>query len=154
MTAQPTLYFEDFHPGRVFDLGVTTIDEQQMLDFATAFDPQWYHVDRERATASSWGGLIASGWFTASLCMRRYVDEVLSRAAADTSPGMEELRWFAPVRAGDRLRIVLTVLDALDSSRGPQLGTVVLRWEILDADDDSRVLMRMQGRGWFRRRAA
>jgi len=147
------LYFEDLTPGRSFDLGSVAIDEAEMLEFARRFDPQWYHVDRERATASTWGGLIASGWFTASLCMRIYVDEVLSQAAADTSPGLEELRWLAAVRAGDTLRGVLTVVDALDSSRGPDLGTAVLRWEMIRDDPiPDQVVLRMQGRGWFHRR--
>ncbi len=148
-----TIYFEDLTPGRSFDLGMVRIDEAEMLEFARRFDPQWYHVDRERATASTWGGLIASGWFTASLCMRIYVDEVLSQAAADTSPGLEELRWLAAVRAGDTLRGVLTVVDALDSSRGPDLGTAVLRWEMIRDDPiPDQVVLRMQGRGWFHRR--
>lgn len=148
-----TIYFEDLTPGRSFDLGTVRIDEAEMLEFANRFDPQWYHVDRERAEASSWGGLIASGWFTASLCMRIYVDEVLSQAAADTSPGLEELRWLAAVRAGDTLRGVLTVLEAMDSSRGPDLGTAVLRWEMIrDLPNPGQVVLRMQGRGWFHRR--
>lgn len=148
-----TLYFEDLTPGRVFELGNTRIEEQEMLEFSRRFDPQWYHVDRERAEASSWGGLIASGWFTASLCMRAYVDAVLSDAAADTSPGLEELRWFAAVRAGDELRVVLTVIDATDSSRGPHLGTAVLRWEVFrDQPAPDVLVLRMQGRGWFHRR--
>ena len=148
-----TLYFEDLTPGRTFELGSVGIDEAEMVEFARRFDPQWYHVDRERATASTWGGLIASGWFTASLCMRIYVDEVLSQAAADTSPGLEELRWLAAVRAGDTLRGVLTVVDALDSSRGPDLGTAVLRWEMIRDDPiPDQVVLRMQGRGWFHRR--
>ncbi|MBA3418473.1 MAG: acyl dehydratase [Geodermatophilaceae bacterium] len=147
------LYFEDLTPGRSFDLGSVAIDEAEMLEFARRFDPQWYHVDRERAAASTWGGLIASGWFTASLCMRIYVDEVLSQAAADTSPGLEELRWLAAVRAGDTLRGVLTVVDVLDSSRGPDLGTAVLRWEMIRDDPiPDQVVLRMQGRGWFHRR--
>lgn len=151
--AEPELYFEDLTPGRTFDLGPVRIDEAEMLAFAERFDPQWYHVDRARAEASSWDGLIASGWFTASLCMRIYVDHVLSRAAADTSPGIEELRWLAPVRAGDRLRGVLTIADALESSRGPALGTVVLRWELLRDDPrPDQAVLRMQGRGWFHRR--
>lgn len=150
MTA--TLFFDDLRPGRTFDLGTTTIDEQEMVAFSRRFDPQWYHVDRDRAEASSWGGLIASGWFTVSLCMRLYVDAVLSRAAADTSPGFEEVRWLAPVRGGDELRAVLTVLDARDSSRGPQLGTVLLQWEVFrDAPDPGQLVLRMQGRGWFHR---
>lgn len=148
-----TIYFEDLTPGRSFDLGMVRIDEAEMLEFAGRFDPQWYHVDRERAETSSWGGLIASGWFTASLCMRIYVDEVLSQAAADTSPGLEELRWLAAVRAGDMLRGVLTVIDALESSRGPDLGTAVLRWEMIrDEPIPGQVVLRMQGRGWFHRR--
>lgn len=150
-----TLYFEDLTPGRAFDLGSVVVDETEMLDFARRFDPQWYHVDPERAAASRWGGLIASGWFTASLCMRIYVDEVLSKAAADTSPGLEELRWLAAVRAGDTLRGVLTVVDALDSSRSRDLGTAVLRWEMVRDDPaPDQVVLRMQGRGWFHRRPA
>lgn len=148
-----TLYFEDLTPGRTFDLGTVRIDEADMLAFARQFDPQWYHVDRERAEASSWGQLIASGWFTASLCMRIYVDTVLSQAAADTSPGLEEVRWLAAVHAGDTLRGVLTVVEALDSSRGPELGTAVLRWEMIrDHPTSDQVVLRMQGRGWFHRR--
>ncbi|MBA2415399.1 MAG: acyl dehydratase [Geodermatophilaceae bacterium] len=148
-----TLYFEDLTPGRTFELGSVGIDEAEMVEFARRFDPQWYHVDRERAEASRWGGLIASGWFTASLCMRIYVDSVLSRAAADTSPGMGELRWLAAVHAGDTLRGVLTVVEALDSSRGPELGTAVLRWEMIrDHPTPDQVVLRMQGRGWFHRR--
>lgn len=150
-----TLYFEDLVPGRTFDLGAVTIEETEMVAFAERFDPQWYHVDRDRAEASSWGGLIASGWFTASLCMRIYVDQVLSQAAADTSPGLSELRWLAAVRAGDELRGVLTVVQAGDSSRGRELGTAELRWEMLrDAPLPDQVVLRMQGRGWFHRRPA
>ena len=150
-----TLYFEDLVPGRTFDLGTVTIDEAEMVAFASRFDPQWYHVDRDRAEASSWGGLIASGWFTASLCMRIYVDQVLSEAAADTSPGLSELRWLAAVHAGDELRGVLTVVQAGDSSRGPDRGTAELRWEMVrDVPVHGQVVLRMQGRGWFHRRAA
>lgn len=147
------LYFEDLTPGRRFELGEVVIDEAEMLAFAQRFDPQWYHVDRERAEASTWGGLIASGWFTAGLCMRIYVDQVLAHAAADTSPGLSELRWLAAVHAGDRLRGVLTVVAATDSSRGPDLGTAELRWEMIrDQPTPDQVVLRMQGRGWFHRR--
>jgi len=120
----PELFFEDLVPGRVFDLGEVRIDEAEMVEFARRFDPQWYHVDPERAAASSWGGLIASGFFTASLCMRLYVDAVLERAAADASPGLDEVRWLAAVRAGDVLRGQLTISDARASSRSPELGSV------------------------------
>ena len=147
---EPDLYFEDLTPGRVFDLGEVVVDEAEMVEFARRYDPQWYHVDAGRAAASTWGGLIASGFFTASLCMRLYVDTVLHRAAADTSPGLDELRWLAAVRPGDRLRGLLTVEDARPSSRSPQLGTAALLW-VLTRDDVP--VLRMRGRGWFRRRS-
>ncbi len=146
---EPELYFEDLTPGRVFDLGEVAIDEAEMVEFARRYDPQWYHVDAERAAGSPWGGLIASGFFTASLCMRLYVDAVLHRAAADTSPGLDELRWLAAVRPGDRLRGELTIEDAQPSSRSPDLGTAFLRWTLTRGDVP---VLRMRGRGWFRRR--
>jgi acyl dehydratase len=148
---RPTFFWEDFSVGRDFDLGSVVVDEADMLEFARRFDPQWYHLDAERAAASHWGGIIASGWFTASLCMRLYVDNLISRAAADTSPGLDELRWLAPVRAGDRLQLRVTVLDAGPSSRSPELGTVTLQWLMSRADTP---VLRMRGRGWFRRRSA
>ena len=147
--AEPELFFEDLAPGRVFDLGEVLIDEAEMVEFARRFDPQWYHVDAERAAGSPWGGLIASGFFTASLCMRLYVDAVLHRAAADTSPGLDELRWLAAVRPGDRLRGELRIEDARPSSRSTELGTAYLHWTM---SRDGVPVLRMRGRGWFRRR--
>lgn len=144
-----TLYFEDLVPGREFDLGVLRIDEAEMVAFAKRFDPQWYHVDKVRAEDSEWGGLIASGFFTASALMRMYVDAVLSRTAADTSPGLDSLRWHAAVRAGDELRAVLTIIDAQPSSRAAELGTAHLQWQMHRGD---QLVLHMSGRGWFRRR--
>jgi acyl dehydratase len=146
---EPEIWFEDLVPGRAFDLGETTVDADEMVEFARRYDPQWYHVDAERAAASSWGGLIASGFLTASLCMRLYVDHLLCRAAAEASPGLDELRWLAPVRAGDVLHAEVTVEDAAPSSRSLELGTVTLRWVVRR---DGEPVLRMRGRGWFRRR--
>jgi acyl dehydratase len=146
---QPELWFEDLVPGRVFDLGEVRIDADEMVAFARRFDPQWYHVDPERAAGSDWGGLIASGFFTASLCMRLYVDAVLHRAAADASPGLDEVRWLAPVRAGDVLRGELTIEHAGPSSRSPELGTAALRFLLTRGGTP---VLRMRARGWFRRR--
>ena len=79
---QPELYFEDLTPGRVFDLGTTVVDRDEMLAFARRFDPQPFHVDEEAGKASMFGALTASGWFTAALWMRAYADGVLARAAS------------------------------------------------------------------------
>lgn len=150
--APADLFFEDLTPGRTFDLGVTDVDEAEMLAFAERFDPQWYHVDAELARESHYGTRIASGFFTVSLFMRAYVDHVLSRTAADASPGLEELRWLAPVRAGDRLAVRLDVVDRRHSTARPGLGTVTLNATMvrLDADDQpEQEVLRTRFRGWF-----
>jgi len=81
--------------------------------------------------------------------MRMYVNTVLSRAAADTSPGMQDLRWFAPVYAGDELTAVLRVTDAKPSTRSSQLGTAYLQWQM---HRGPQLVLQMSGRGWFLRR--
>jgi acyl dehydratase len=121
------LAFEDFTAGRVFELGTAVVDRDEMVAFARRFDPQPFHVDEEAAKASWFGGLAASGWFTAALWMRLYVDEVLNKAASLGSPGGEELVWPAPVFAGDELRASMEVLEARRSRSRPGLGLVKLR---------------------------
>ncbi|RQX16924.1 dehydratase [Micromonospora ureilytica] len=123
-----------------------------MVAFARRFDPQWYHVDPDLAAASRHGGLIASGFYTVSLFMRAYVDHLLSRAAADASPGLEELRWLAPVRAGDRLAVRVDVMGARPSTARPGLGTVSLTGTMLRLGPDDRPeqeVLRTRFRGWF-----
>jgi acyl dehydratase len=139
--APADLFYEDLTPGRRFDLGVTVVDGAEMLAFARRFDPQWYHADPAAA----------SGFFTVSLFMRAYVDHVLSRAAAAASPGLEELRWTAPVYAGDRLATTLDVLDRQPSRSRPGLGTVTLEATMTRLDPE-RVVLRTRFRGWFARR--
>jgi len=151
--ATPEWYYEDLVPGRRFDLGETVVDGAEMLAYARRFDPQWYHVDERLAADSEYGGLIASGWYTASLFMRGYVDHVLSRAAAAASPGVEELRWKAPVRAGDRLTGDLEVLDRAPSGTRPGLGTVHLAGTLTRRGDPDTVVLLLRFRGWFARRA-
>ncbi|HZN18763.1 MAG TPA: MaoC/PaaZ C-terminal domain-containing protein [Micromonosporaceae bacterium] len=149
------LFYEDLVPGRSFDLGVAVVDGAEMVAYAERYDPQWYHVDAQSAAESPYGGLIASGFYTISLFMRAYVDNLLSRAAADASPGLEELRWLAPVYAGDRLATRLDVLDRRPSAAKPGLGTVTLAATMTrlgaDGAPDTEVL-RTRFRGWFRRR--
>ncbi|XTZ17672.1 MaoC/PaaZ C-terminal domain-containing protein [Micromonospora echinospora] len=150
--ASAELFFEDLTPGRWFDLGMLTVDGDEMVAFARRFDPQWYHVDEELARQSHHGGLIASGFYTVSLFMRAYVDHVLSRAAADASPGLEELRWLAPVRAGDRLAVRLDVMGSKPSTARPGLGTVTLSGTMLRLDAEGRPeceVLRTRFRGWF-----
>lgn len=146
------LFYQDLAPGRQFDLGVTVVDEAEMMAFARRFDPQWYHVDESLAAESAYGAPIASGFFTVSLFMRAYVDHLLSRAAAAASPGLEELRWTAPVYAGDHLHIRVEVMDRGLSRARPGFGTVVLAavmTRLGAGGDPEGDVLRTRFRGWF-----
>ncbi|QIN79771.1 dehydratase [Rubrobacter marinus] len=144
------LYFEDFEEGQVFELGERTLTKEEIIAFAREYDPQPFHVDEEAAGASAFGGLIASGWHTAAVFMRLYVDAVLHRAASLGSPGVEELRWLRPVRPGDALSARLTVLEAAASSTNPARGTVYFVSEVHNGRGEK--VMTMKARGLFARR--
>lgn len=144
-----TRYFEDFEVGHVFELGSTVVDEAEMLAFSGQFDPQPFHVDPGAAALSPFGGIIASGWFTSALFMRLYVDAVLADSSSQGSPGLSELRWLSPVRAGDELTGTLRVLEATPSATRPGRGTVLLVGELLR---DGAPVLRMSFRGLFGRR--
>jgi acyl dehydratase len=123
----PELSYEDLTPGRVFDLGTVVVDGEEMVAFARRFDPQPFHLDEQAGKESVFGGLAASGWFTAGVWMRTYVDGVLSRATGLGSPGGEEIAWPAPVFAGDELRSSMEVVEARLSRSRPTMGLVKLR---------------------------
>jgi acyl dehydratase len=144
------LTFEDFEPGQVFELGSTSVTEEEIVAFARQFDPQPFHVDPQAAQESVFGGLIASGWHTGSLWMRLYVDSMLGGPSSQGSPGIEELRWLAPVRPGDTLSGRLTVLETTPSERRPDRGTVRIRGELVN--QDGVTVLSMVSRGHFGRR--
>jgi acyl dehydratase len=145
-------YLEDFNPGQVFELGSRTVTREEILDFARKFDPQPFHVDEEAARRTPFGGLIASGWHTTAIYMRLYADAVLSDSASLGSPGVEQIRWLAPVRPGDTLHGRLEIVDVRASERDPGRGTVLLASEL--RNQDGRVVLSFRGRGLFERRAA
>jgi acyl dehydratase len=143
-------YFEDFQVGDMSEVGPVTVSEAEIVEFAQRFDPQPFHVDREAAAASPFGGLIASGWHTTALFMGMFVRGVLLESASLGSPGVEEIRWTAPVRPGDTLRARSTVTDVRDSSKDPRRGTVVTTNEVYN--QDGVLVLRLRARGFFARR--
>ena len=147
----PDLHFEDFAPGQVYELGTREVTEDELVAFAREWDPQPFHVDPEAAKDSVFGGLIASGWQTGAMWMRMYVDTMLGTAARG-SPGIEELRWLAPVRPGDTLSGRLTVLETMPSATRSDRGTVRIRAEMVN--QDGVTVMAMTSRGHFGRRPA
>jgi acyl dehydratase len=147
----PDLHFEDFEPGQVHELGSHAVSESEIVAFAREWDPQPFHTDPEAAKESVFGGLIASGWHTGAMWMRMYVDTMLGSAARG-SPGIEELRWLAPVRPGDTLSGRLTVLETTPSATRPDRGTIRIRAEMMN--QDGVTVMSMTSRGHFGRRPA
>jgi len=143
-------YFEDFKIGEVTEVGPVDVTEDEIVEFATRFDPQPFHIDPEAATSSPFGGLIASGWHTTALFMGMFVRGILLDSASLGSPGIEELRWTAPVRPGDTLSGRSTITDVRPSESNPARGTVFTTNEAFNQDGE-RVLM-FKARGFFARR--
>lgn len=130
-------YFEDYVAGAVYEYGYVSVSEADIIAFAERFDPQPIHTDAQFAASGPFGGLIASGWHTASLAMRLVVDHYVSRVASLASPGVDELRWPAPVRPGDSLRLRTTILEARRSRSKPDRGLIRTRAELLNQHDQT-----------------
>lgn len=118
---------EDFSVGDAIKLGSYTLTQQEIVDFASRYDPQPFHVDNEHDLTKAMGGLLASGWHTASIFMRLAVDAYMSDTAVLTSPGVDDLQWLKPVHAGDRLTGDVTVLSARVSRSKPDRGILETR---------------------------
>jgi acyl dehydratase len=144
------LFFEDLAPGRVFDLGSIEVTEEEIIQFATRFDPQPFHVDPEAGAASHFGGLVASGWHTCAMFMRLLVDGIVSQTSSMGSPGMDEVRWAAPVRPGDTLAGTFTIAEARASTSKPDRGIIHSVCEM--RNQDGTVVLTMRGMGMYGRR--
>lgn len=125
-------WFEDYRPGLVLEFGSLRVDEAELTEFARRYDPQPFHIDAEAAAKGAFGGLIASGWHTGSLMMRLLVEHYLSSIASLGSPGIDELRWLAPVRPGDTLSVRVTIVEARRSQTKPDRGLVRSLIEVLN----------------------
>jgi len=128
------LYFEDYVAGAMREYGKVSLSEAEMIDFAKKYDPQDFHTDPEKAATGPYGGLIASGWHTVVVTMRLLVDKFLSSASSLGSPGIDELRWLAPVRPGDELAVWVKVVDSRRSNRKPDRGLVHSIVEVFNQD--------------------
>jgi acyl dehydratase len=128
-----TLTFEDFPPGRFGTFGPRHVTRDEILSFAAEFDPQPMHLDEEAAKLSLLKGLSASGWHLCSIMMRMMVDGFVGRAASLGSPGVNEVRWLAPLRPGDDLLLDVDVMEARVSRSRPETGIVMFRSTVRNA---------------------
>ncbi|MFB6121448.1 MAG: MaoC/PaaZ C-terminal domain-containing protein [Halobacteriaceae archaeon] len=114
------LYFEDLPVGETRELGTVTVSREDIIAFAERYDPQPIHADPDAAAAGPYGGVIASGWHTASLCMRQLVEGFLSETATRGALGVDGLRWRTPLRPGDELTVrgEIAETEVWDDDRG------------------------------------
>jgi acyl dehydratase len=143
-------YFEDFFPGQVLQLGSRSVSEEEIVTFASQFDPQPFHVDREAGAASIFGGVIASGWHTCGLMMRIVVDGFMEGTASMGSPGVDKIRWHQPVRAGDTISVRYLTTQVKASSSRPDRGVVWSTWEA--RNQHGELVCTVEGMGMFGRR--
>jgi acyl dehydratase len=128
-----TLTFEDFPPGHFGTFGPRHVTREEMLAFAAEFDPQPMHLDEEAASRSMLKGLSGSGWHLGSIMMRMMCDGYIGRTASLGSPGINELRWLAPLRPGDDLTLDIDVTEARVSRSRPQTGIVTFKAVVRNA---------------------
>lgn len=128
-----TLTFEDFKPGRFGTFGPRHVSRDEILAFAAEYDPQPMHLDEEAARRSMLGSLSGSGWHLGSIMMRMLVDGFIGRTASLGSPGVNEMRWLAPLRPGDDLTLDVEVTEARISRSRPDTGIVTFKCTVRNA---------------------
>lgn len=127
-----TRYLDDLTPGQQFTTPGVTLTEAEIIDFAWRYDPQAFHLDANAAANSPYGGLIASGFQSLAVCFRLFIQSGVLAESSLGSPGIDELRWLAPVRPGDTLHCTIEVLEVRPSSSKPDRGIARLRYRAVN----------------------
>ncbi len=145
------LYFEDFQVGHTAEYGDKLVTADEIKEFAAEFDPQPMHLDDAAARDTIVGGLCASGWHTCSMMMRIIADGFILNSSSMGASGVEEIRWLAPVRPGQRLRVRAEVLETREPKSRADFGFVRIRLDVLTAEN--LCVMTSTGNMLFARRA-
>lgn len=151
-TAKPSPAFEDFVPGEITTFGAYEVTREDVIAFASEFDPQPFHLDEEAGKASLLGGLAASGWHSCSILMRMMFDEFIDGSTSIGSPGIDEVKWLKPVFPGDVLSVRREILEARASASKPDRGVVRFRFELINQKGE--VVMIQTNPIFFARRMA
>jgi acyl dehydratase len=128
--------YEDFKVGEVSTFGPRLVTREEIISFASEFDPQPMHLDEEAAKKSLLKGLSASGWHSCAMMMRMIYDGFLHESSSLGGPGIDEMRWIKPVRPGDQLTCRMTVLDKRDSQSRAHMGFVRFNLEMLNQNNE------------------
>jgi acyl dehydratase len=128
-------FYDDISVGDVRHSDGYTVSKSEITTFGEKYDPQPFHTDEDAAEDSVFGGLVASGWQTAAICMRLHV-ESSEDTATQAGVGVDNLRWHKPLRPGDTLGLRTEVIDKRRSESDPSRGFVTTRHEGLNQDDE------------------
>ena len=151
-TRHITIWWEDLQAGSTRDLGTISPTAEEIIAFASQFDPQPFHLSEEGGKASLFGGLCASGWHTCSMAMRLMVTNFLGQSSSLGSPGMENLKWLKPVYPGDVLQLTQHIVESRPMASRPDVGLIRSQWQMVN--QHGQPVMQMEGYGMFRRRPA
>ncbi len=130
------VYFEDLEVGSKAAFGRYEVTREEVIRFASAYDPQPFHLSDEAAAQTHFGRISASGWHTCAMTMRMLVDNITERKQAGLgSPGLDELRWLKPVYPGDVLRVESTLVSKRQSQSRPEMGSFQSEVRVYNQDD-------------------
>jgi acyl dehydratase len=141
----PRLYLEDFTEGDRWELGEYEMSREEIVSFAERYDPQPFHVDEAAARESIFGELVASGWHTASVCIRLLTVDFLEETSHLVGKRVTDLRWLQPVRPGDRLSGHVEILGTTPSRSAPERGYLDYRLHGTTGDDETVLRMDLHG---------
>jgi acyl dehydratase len=143
------MYFEDIEPGAVQRFGNYAVNRDEVIDFASKYDPQPFHLSDEAAAQTHFGRLSASGWHTCAMTMAMLVENLKERRQAGLgSPGLDEIRWLKPVYPGDTLSVETQIVDKKRSGSRPEMGS--FRSNVKVFNQDGVVVMTMKSIGLIR----
>ena len=134
-------WFEDFEAGQRFVSQGVTLTEASIIDFAIRYDPQRFHIDREAAARTPFGGLVASGFQTLGLSFRMFFELGVIRESGIGAPGIEDLKWLAPVRPGDTVHTEVEVVELRPSRSKTDRGTVRMRYATVNQHGETVMTM-------------
>lgn len=144
-------FFEDIDIGETHTFGHYAVTREEVIDFASKYDPQPFHLDDEASAKTFFGKISASGWHTCAMTMRMMVEDMQDRKMQTTgSPGVDKIRWRTPVYPGDVLRACSKVIGKKDMPSKPEMGIINVAYEVLNQNDV--VVMTFEGAGLYQRR--
>ena len=118
------MFFEDFEIGLVFNTGSKKITKNEIISFAKNYDPQYFHVDENKAKSGPFGTLVSSGFMTLGVSFTQFFETGVVKDTGMGAWGIDELRWTFPVYPNDELKSEVKVIEKKLSSKNPNKGTV------------------------------